>query len=56
MPAIAGKAVRRSVFLAFEVNGEDLHVGAVCGIDGVVQRFLAAAVRAVREDDERLAP
>src|SRR5580658_2058860 len=52
---MAWKLARLALFLAFEVNGENLHAGAIGCIDGIVKRFLAAAIDAVGEDQQRLA-
>src|SRR5579863_7831621 len=50
----AGKAAPAALFFTFEINRKDFHAGPVGRIDGVVQGLFAAAIHAVREDDERL--
>src|ERR1700722_11403845 len=51
----AGKTIVVVLLLAFEVDGVDGYVGAVGCIDSIVERFLAAAVDAVRKDNQGLA-
>jgi hypothetical protein len=50
-----GSRYSRSLLLAFEVDGVDAHVRAVRRLDGLVERLLAAAIDAVRENHQRLA-